>query len=128
MKNHIKFFLLFLIHFSLSGCAAHKIELYDSAYSYRNQNEVKVSVRPERVPHCGAMLLTVVTAGIIPSGCERIFVVTSLESPKKSEIAKVSFMQGWVTLLLTPFSSWSFSQGRESIEEEIENKINGRQP
>jgi len=124
MKIHIQVFLS-IFGFLLSGCAAHKIELYDSAYSYQNQKEVKVSAQPQRVPHCGPMLLTVVTLGIIPSGCERTYVAISSELPEASEIAKVHYMKGWITLLLTPFSSWSFSQGPESIEEEIEIRING---
>lgn len=119
-------FLLFLTTFVLPGCVAYKVNLDDSAYTYRSQNDVVVTEKYDGIPHCGFAYITIISAGIIPNGCDRMIVASSAEVPEETEIGTVSYLQGWITLLLTPFSSWSY-QSYEDFGEEIAEEIrNGK--
>ena len=104
------------------GCVAYKVNLNDEAYTYRGQSDLIISEKKERTPHCGFAQLTVITAGIIPAGCKRTYVATSTQKPEAVEIGTVNYLQGWITLFLTPFSSWQYFD-KDQIETQINNKI-----
>lgn len=115
--------LLFVAILIQIGCAAHKINLSDSASSYKKHDGLVVTEEVPNVPHCGPELLTVLSVGVIPSGCSRKVFATSDVSLETKEIGSINYLQGWATVFLVPFTSWEY-QNISSLEDTIVHKIN----
>ncbi len=104
-----------------SGCVTHRITLTPEARAYEGIPDIRVDQQPERIPHCGAQMLTVITLGVLPSWCERTFVISSKDPSIAYGKAHVTFVQGWVSLVLAPLPMWSFDGA--GVEKQIQRQF-----
>jgi hypothetical protein len=112
-----KFVLLFSL-FAISSCAAYKVER-DGPIERVAVSEALEVKRANEWPggkHCFEPLLYVLTVGIIPTHCVDRYTVSA--GSRKIGQAKVTMMQGWVTLFMAPFPKWKYGYGVD-VEPEI---------
>lgn len=105
------------------GCATHKISLDERSESLKDAEDIQISMVRPPFPHCGAQYLTVLTIGLFPSICDREYEVRSEKADTEAGLATVTYVQGWVSLILAPSSSWSFND--YELEKQIESKVRG---
>ncbi|MES1951703.1 hypothetical protein S4A8_12654 [Salinisphaera sp. S4-8] len=105
----------------VAGCVTHRITLTPEARAYEGTPDIEVEQQLEQVPHCGAQMLTVITMGVFPSWCERTFVISGKDSWTSPAEAHVTFVQGWVSLVLAPLPAWSFEGA--GVENQIKQSI-----
>ncbi|WP_348672815.1 hypothetical protein [uncultured Abyssibacter sp.] len=103
------------------GCATHKITLDEKALKLKDAKEIQISMAGTPFPHCGAQYLTVLTIGLFPSICDREYEVRSEKADTEGGLATVTYVQGWVSLILAPSSNWSFDDFE--LEKQIESKV-----
>lgn len=115
MKSFVTIIIVTAI---LTGCAAHKITLDERAEKLLDAENIQISMAGTPFPHCGAQYLTVLTIGLFPCICDREYEV---RSESESGVATVTYVQGWVSLILAPSSSWSFDD--YELEKQIESKV-----
>lgn len=74
--------------------------------------------------HCFEPMFYVLTIGIVPTHCVDRYTI----SAGSGEIgqAKVTMMQGWVTLLLVPFPQWVYGYGID-VTPEIQKLVGGKE-
>ena len=105
----------------LSGCASYKVVSEGELKKLPEGEKVSINKLNEwsEGAHCFEPLFYVLSLGIIPTHCVDTYAVTT----ESSEIGtvKVTSMQGWVTLLMSPFPVWQYGFGTEN---DVESNIN----
>jgi hypothetical protein len=112
-------FLLIPLCSLVSACAAYKVVPEGSVLRASSDSD-SISVKklnkwPEG-GHCFEPMLFVLTLGVIPTHCVDTYSAET-DSHQLAKI-KVTSMQGWIPLLLAPFSPWKYGYAL-NVESEI---------
>jgi len=118
--NKLSLSLLTLI---LSSCASYKVVPEGDIAQAKNNSETLVVTKMNEFPegrHCFEPMMYVLTLGIIPTHCVDTYIVSS-ESVELGRV-KVTYMQGWVALLIAPLPVWEYGYG-SAVESEIKEMV-----
>ncbi|EOU2464891.1 hypothetical protein ACNTOD_003890 [Vibrio navarrensis] len=119
----LKVLLPFFSALVLCSCSAYKISAEENFKAPVNELTKIEVVQLNKYPEgfqCFEPLLYVLTFGIVPAECVDTYSV-SMGTQELGHIT-VSSMNGWVALLLAPFSSWEYGQVSE-VEQKIQDFI-----
>ena len=107
----------------LSSCATYKVVPERGFLKEPSTSEditvTKVNEWPEG-NHCFEPMMYVLTLGIIPTHCVDTYSVSS-ESRELGKF-KVTSIQGWIALFISPFPTWQYGYSSE-VESEIKNIV-----
>ena len=124
--------LLLLCVFFLAGCAVYRVAPEnDAALKAAHvlpSSKVEV-VKQSRFPdgfQCFEPMLFVLTIGIVPAHCVDTYTASAFSSngEQVSGTYKLTRMQGWLPLLLLPFSGWHYGLAQQP-EVVIEATVKG---
>lgn len=119
--------LIAVLFFSLAACSAFKIEPERVANATRDAElEVtKVNKFPQGF-QCFEPMLNVLTLGLVPAHCVDTYSVLAAGTSQEVVRVEVTYVYGWVALLLPPLPSWRYGDG-QGIEPEISEVIRNQE-